>query len=100
VHIIEVSIINILVGSLALRNQSNQSYQTVQSTITSSPPHTQTGNLGRSMENEMRLPIFRGDGSKDMINTILCVKLYGILKMSVMKLLKETSLVLPFKIAH
>jgi hypothetical protein len=62
VHIIEVITINALVGSTTL---SNQSYQTVQSTITSSPPHTQTGNLGRSMADEMRLPIFRGDGSKD-----------------------------------
>ena len=41
-HIIEVSIINTLIGSTTLRNQTNQSYQTIQSTITSSPPHTQT----------------------------------------------------------
>jgi hypothetical protein len=62
---IEVSTINTLVGLEALTNQSNHSYQTIQSTITSSPPHTQTGNLGRSMADEMRLPIFRGDGSED-----------------------------------
>jgi hypothetical protein len=39
---IEVSTINTPVGSTTLRNQSNQSYQTVHNTITSSPPHTQT----------------------------------------------------------
>jgi hypothetical protein len=64
-QIIEVSTINTHVGSTTLSNQSNQNYQTIQNTITSSPPHTQIGNLGRSISDEMRLPIFRGDGSKD-----------------------------------
>jgi hypothetical protein len=62
---IEVSTINTPVGSTTLRNQRNQSYQTIQSTITSSPPHTQIRNLGRSMAYEMRLPIFRGYGYED-----------------------------------
>jgi hypothetical protein len=62
---IEVSTINPHVVSMTLSNQSNPSHQSVQSTVTSCPPHTQTGNLGRSMENEMRLPIFGGDGSED-----------------------------------
>jgi hypothetical protein len=65
VQTIEVSIINTPIGSTTLSNQSNHSSQTAQSIITSSPPHTQTRNLGRSMADEMRLPIFRGDGSKD-----------------------------------
>jgi hypothetical protein len=62
---IEVSTITPLVDSVALRNQSNQIHQSVQITVTSSPPHNQPGNLGRSMADEMRLPIFRGYGSKD-----------------------------------
>jgi hypothetical protein len=33
--------------------------------VTSSSASTQKGNLGSSMEDEMRLPIFRGDGSED-----------------------------------
>jgi len=47
------------------------------------------------MEDEMRLPIFRGDRFKNPINTGSYVKLYGILKMSLMKMLKEPILVLP-----
>ena len=62
----EVSTIIPPVDSVALRNQSNTSHQSVQSTATSSPPHTQSGTLGRSMEDEMRLPISRGDGSEDL----------------------------------
>jgi hypothetical protein len=62
---VEVSTINPPVVSTTLSNQSNQSHQSTQSTVTSSPPHTQSGNLGRSMEDEMRLPTFRGDGSED-----------------------------------
>ena len=63
---IEVSAINTPVGSTTLSKQSNQSYQTIQSTITSSPQHNQIGNLGRSMADKMRLPIFRGHGSGDL----------------------------------
>jgi hypothetical protein len=62
---IEVSTINPIVVSTTLSNQSNQSHQSAQSTVTSSPPHTQSRNLGRSMADEMRLPTFRGDGSED-----------------------------------
>jgi len=46
-------------------NQSNQSNQSTQSTVTSSLVHNQSRNLGRSMADEMRLPIFKGDGSED-----------------------------------
>jgi hypothetical protein len=62
---IKVSTINPIVVSTTLSNQSNQSHQSAQSTVTSSPPHTQSKNLGRSMVDEMRLPTFRGDGSED-----------------------------------
>jgi hypothetical protein len=37
---IEVGTINPIILSTTLRNQSNQSHQSAQSTITSSPPHT------------------------------------------------------------
>jgi hypothetical protein len=46
-------------------NQSSQSYKSTQSTVTSSPLHNQSRILGRSMVDEMRLPIFRGDRSED-----------------------------------
>jgi hypothetical protein len=59
---IEVSIDTLPVVSAALSNQSNLSHQ---STVTSSPSHTQSGNIGGSMEDEMRLPTFGGDGSED-----------------------------------
>jgi hypothetical protein len=62
---IEVSIITPPVVLATLSNQSNQSHQSAQSTVTSSPPYTHSGNLGRSMAYEMRLPTFRGDGSED-----------------------------------
>jgi hypothetical protein len=47
---------------IVLATLSNKSSQ---STVTSSSIHTQSRNLGRSMVDEMRLPIFRGDGSED-----------------------------------
>ena len=62
---VEVSIIIPPFSSAALSNQSNLSQQNAQRTITRIPPHTQSGNLGISMVDEMRLPTFRGDGSKD-----------------------------------
>jgi hypothetical protein len=62
---IEVSTITPHVVLVALSNQSNQSSQRNQCTITSSLVHTQSRNLGRSMVDEMRLPIFRGYGSED-----------------------------------
>jgi hypothetical protein len=61
---IEVSTIILPVDSV-LSNQSNPSHQSIQSTIHSSPPHIQSGTLVRSMEDDMRLPIFRGYGSED-----------------------------------
>jgi hypothetical protein len=61
----EVSPIIPPVDSVVLRNQSNPIHQSAQSTINSSPPHIQSGTPGRSMADEMRLPIFRGDGSED-----------------------------------
>jgi hypothetical protein len=62
---IEVSTINPHVFLVALSNQSSHSYQRTQSTITNSLVHTQSGNLGRSMADDMRLPIFKGYGSED-----------------------------------
>jgi hypothetical protein len=59
---VEVSTINPIVVSATL---SNQSHQSTQSTVTSSLLHTQSRNLGRSMEDKMRLPTFRGDGSEN-----------------------------------
>jgi hypothetical protein len=53
------------VVSETLNHQNSQNHQSPQSTITSSSVSTQTGNLGSSMVDEMRLPIFRGDGSED-----------------------------------
>jgi hypothetical protein len=66
-QIAEVSTINPPIVSVALRNQNSQSHQSPQSTITSSSTYAQIrnlGNLGRSMADEMRIPIFRGDGSE------------------------------------
>jgi hypothetical protein len=62
---IEVSTIIHHVFLAALSNESNQSHQNTHSSVTSSPPHIQLGNLGRSMEYEMKLPTFKGDGSED-----------------------------------
>jgi hypothetical protein len=62
---VEVSTITPPVVVVALSNQSSQSHQSTQSYVTSSSAHTQSGNLARSMADEMRLPIFRGDGSED-----------------------------------
>lgn len=54
---VEVSTITLVVLA-TLSNQSSQSYQ---STVTNSSIHPLSRNLGRSMANEMRLPIFRRD---------------------------------------
>jgi hypothetical protein len=64
VPIVEVSTITPPSVFAELRNQSNQSSQSNQGIVTSSVVHTQSRNQGRSMEDEMRLPIFRGDGSE------------------------------------
>jgi hypothetical protein len=65
VQTVEVSSIIPPVDSVVLRNRVIQATRASRAPVTSSPPHTQSGTLGRSMEDEMRLPIFRGDGSED-----------------------------------
>jgi hypothetical protein len=62
---VEVSIINPLVVLAALSNQSNKSNQSTHSIVTSNLVHNQLRNQGKSMADEMRLPIFKGDGSED-----------------------------------
>jgi hypothetical protein len=62
---VEVSISTPLISLAALSNQSNQSNQSTQSTVTISLVHTQSRKQKRSMEDEIRLPIFRGDRSED-----------------------------------
>jgi hypothetical protein len=62
---VEVSIINPHVVLAALSNHSNKSNQSTHSIVTSNLVHTQSRNQGKSMADEMRLPIFRGDGSED-----------------------------------
>jgi hypothetical protein len=63
---VEVSTIIPPAASTMLINQSNLSHQNAQRTVTISPPHTQSGNLGIFMADEMRLPTFRGYGSEDL----------------------------------
>jgi hypothetical protein len=65
-QIIEVSNINPPVFSIAPRSQNSQNHQSLQSVVTSNSAYTQTGSLGNSMEDEMRLPIFRRDVSEDV----------------------------------
>jgi hypothetical protein len=73
---IEVSIITPPIVLATLSNQSNLSYQ---STGTSGSVHTQSRNLGISMADEMRLPTFMGDGSKDPDqNWFLCEAVWSI----------------------
>jgi hypothetical protein len=61
----EVSNINPPVVSVAPRSQNIQNHQSLQSVVTSTSAYTQTRSLGNSMVDEMRLPIFQGDGSED-----------------------------------
>jgi hypothetical protein len=61
---IEVSNVNLPVVPTVLSSQNSQNHQNLQSTVTSSSTSTQTRSLFISMEDEMRLHIFRGDGSK------------------------------------
>jgi hypothetical protein len=90
---VEVSTIIPHVDSVALRNQSNPSHQSVQRTVTSSPPHTQSGTLGRSMADEMRLPIFRGDGSEDPDqHWFLCEAVWNIKRTQFSTTLRDHSL--------
>jgi hypothetical protein len=63
-QVTEVSNINPHVVSIALSRQNSQNHQSPQSTVTSSLEDTQTRSLFSSMADEMRLPIFRGDGSE------------------------------------
>ena len=80
---IEVSTINPPIVLATLSNQSSKSYQSTQSNVTNSSTHTQLGNLGRSMEDEMRLPIFRGDGSEDLDqHWFLCEVVWSIKKVN------------------
>jgi hypothetical protein len=60
---IEVSIV---VPPVVLVSQSNQSNQSTKSTVTIRLVLTQSRNQGKLMADEMRLPIFRGDGSEDL----------------------------------
>ena len=91
---IEVSYIIFPVDSVVLSNQSNPSHQSVQSTVTSSPPHTQLGTLERSMADEMRLPIFRGDGSKDPDqHWFLCEAVWNIKRTHFSTTLRDHSLI-------
>jgi hypothetical protein len=62
----EVSNINPPVVSKILSNQIIADHQNLQRNITRSLASTQIGNLGNSMVDEMRLPMFKGDGSKDL----------------------------------
>jgi hypothetical protein len=61
----EVSKINLPIFSTVLSSQNSQNHQSPQSTITSSLASTHTISLVSSMVDEMRLCIFRGDGSED-----------------------------------
>jgi hypothetical protein len=59
----EVSNINIPIVSTVLSSQNSQNHQSTHSSVTGSLASTQTRSLVSSMEDEMRLPIFRGYGS-------------------------------------
>jgi hypothetical protein len=61
-YIVKVSAITPHFVLTTLSDQSNLSDQNTQSTSTSGSMHTQSGTLGISIEDEMRLPTFRGDG--------------------------------------
>jgi hypothetical protein len=61
----EVSNINPPIVSTVPSSQNSQNHQSPQSTVTGSSTSTQTRSLVSSMADEMRLPIFRGDGSED-----------------------------------
>jgi hypothetical protein len=82
-HTVEVSTITPPVILAALSNHSSQIYQSTQSTVTSSSVHNQSRNLGRSMADEMRQPIFRGDGSEDPDHHwFLCEAVWSIKKVN------------------
>jgi hypothetical protein len=60
----KVSNINLPIVSTVLSGQNSQNHQSPQSTVTGSLASTQKRSLVSSMEDEMRIPIFRGDGSE------------------------------------
>jgi hypothetical protein len=62
----EVSNVNPPIVSTIPSSQNSENHQSFQSTVTSSPASTQKRTLVIFMEDEMRLPIFRGDGSEDL----------------------------------
>jgi hypothetical protein len=79
VQVTKVSNINPLVVSIAPSSQNSQNHQSLQSTVTSNLAYTQTRSLGNSMVDEMRLPIFRGYGSKDPDqHSFLCESVWNI----------------------
>jgi hypothetical protein len=68
---------------VVLATLSNLSNQSSQITVTSSLAHTQSRNQGISMADEMRLPIFRGDGSEDPDqHWFLCEAVWSIKKVT------------------
>ena len=83
VSTIEVSNITLPVVLESLSNQSNQSSQRNHSTATRILVHTQSRNQGRPMADEMRLLIFRGDGSEDLEqHQFLCKAIWSIKKVT------------------
>jgi hypothetical protein len=62
----EVSNVNPPIVSTIPSSHNSQTHQSPQSTVTRSPTSTQTRTLVSFMADEMRLPIFRGDGSEDL----------------------------------
>jgi hypothetical protein len=97
---IEVSTINPIVISATLRNQSNPSHQSAHSTVISSPPHSQSGNLGRSMEDDMRLPTFRRYGSEDREKHWFLYEDVWSIKNITDEVSNKLNSVLPYEITH
>jgi hypothetical protein len=62
---VKVSTITPPIVLALLSNQSSQSYERTQRNVTNISVHTHSRNLGISMEDEIRLPIFRVYGSED-----------------------------------
>jgi hypothetical protein len=86
VPIIEVSVDTppiVLETSSNQSNQSSQINQSTQSIVTRILVQTQLRNQGKSMEDEMRLPIFIGDGSEDPDqHWFLCEAVWSIKKVT------------------
>jgi hypothetical protein len=92
---IEISTITPLIFLAALSNQSNQSSQSNQIIVTRILVHTQSRNQGRSMVDEMGLPILEDMNLKIWTSICSYAKLYGALSKLPMKLSRELSSVLP-----